>query len=49
MVQVNYSLKLELLEYISGYEHEAVDLGDTMIAIDDNFDTLSRFKLESLQ
>ncbi|MCY8531013.1 phage tail protein [Bacillus licheniformis] len=37
MVQVNYSLKLELLEYISGYEHEAVDLGDTMIAIDDNF------------
>ncbi|MCY9153731.1 prophage endopeptidase tail family protein [Bacillus haynesii] len=37
MVQVNYSLKLELLEDISGYEHEAVDLGDTMIAIDDNF------------
>ncbi|MED1234763.1 prophage endopeptidase tail family protein [Bacillus paralicheniformis] len=37
MVQVNYSLKLELLEEISGYEHEAVDLGDTMIAIDDNF------------
>ncbi|MEC1479283.1 prophage endopeptidase tail family protein [Bacillus haynesii] len=37
MVQVNYSLKLELLEDIAGYEHEAVDLGDTMIAIDDNF------------
>ncbi|MDA1478356.1 phage tail spike protein [Bacillus changyiensis] len=36
-IQVNYSLKLELLEYIAGYEHEAVDLGDTMIAIDDNF------------
>ncbi|MED4374106.1 phage tail spike protein, partial [Bacillus licheniformis] len=36
-VQVNYSLKLELLEGIAGYEHEAVDLGDTIIAIDDNF------------
>ncbi|MEC1428875.1 prophage endopeptidase tail family protein [Bacillus sonorensis] len=36
-VQVNYSLKLELLEDIAGYEHEAVDLGDTIIAIDDNF------------
>ncbi|MCY8035646.1 prophage endopeptidase tail family protein [Bacillus sonorensis] len=36
-VQVNYSLKVKLLERIAGYEHEKVELGDTTVAIDRKF------------
>ncbi|KAA6450944.1 prophage endopeptidase tail family protein [Bacillus swezeyi] len=36
-VQVNYALKVELLQRIAGYEHEEVDLGDTTIALDRKF------------
>ncbi|QXE02776.1 phage tail protein [Terribacillus sp. DMT04] len=35
--EVNYSLSVELLEHLAGYEHEYVQLGDTSRAIDRNF------------
>ncbi|WP_340639542.1 phage tail spike protein [Bacillus atrophaeus] len=35
--EVNYELKVQLLQNVPGYEHEHAELGDTTIAIDRNF------------
>ncbi|WP_160112328.1 phage tail spike protein [Salicibibacter kimchii] len=35
--EVNYELSVHLLEFLTGYEHEHVELGDTTQAVDRNF------------
>ncbi|MGD6778843.1 phage tail spike protein [Sutcliffiella horikoshii] len=36
-IEVNYRLKVQLLEFIAGYEHEKARLGDNCIAVDRRF------------